>query len=225
MGPPGGLRSPAPDPKPRGAAWKWGIAHAGHARSPKSTAAPSPWDLMQVNPPPPRDQSRINGHRPAHADDHRSGPQTPAGAAEHRSGPQTPAGAAEPDHASAPDPAKLDAERPQARAHERDRIYDDLGHAEWSQRAALVPQAVIGSRTGLGHSLAAAGIDRLRPRRPGGCVSGRHGSRDDRTTTGPRVAGRLRRLVPAGGAASFTPPQRSRSRPMPARSSHGPFVP
>src|SRR5450755_1468589 len=56
MRPPAGLRSPAPDPKPRGAAWKWGITHAGDARSPKSTAAPSPWDLMQVNPPPPRDR-------------------------------------------------------------------------------------------------------------------------------------------------------------------------
>src|SRR5450755_4298134 len=106
---PAGLRSPAPDPKPRGAAWKWGITHAGDARSPKSTAAPSPWDLVQVNPPPPRDQRASN--RPAHADDHRSGSQTPAGAAE-------------PDDASAPDPAKLDAERPQARAHERGRIYD-----------------------------------------------------------------------------------------------------
>src|SRR5450755_838065 len=63
-----------------GAAWKWGITHAGDARSPKSTAAPSPWDLMQVNPPPQRDQRASTATAPVHADDHRSGPQTPAGA-------------------------------------------------------------------------------------------------------------------------------------------------
>src|SRR5450755_1408710 len=139
MRPPGGLRSPAPDPKPRGGSLEMGnnacrscaitqihggALTLGSDAGQSATAARS---------------ARINDHRPAHADEHRSGPQTPAGAAE-------------PDDASAPDPAKLDAERPQARAHERDRIYDDLGHAEWSQRAALVPQAVIGSRTGLGHS-------------------------------------------------------------------------
>src|SRR5450755_841514 len=63
--------------------------------------------------------ARINRHRPAHADDHRGGPQPPAGAAE-------------PDDASAPDPANLDAERPQARAHERDRIDDGDHSVQWS---------------------------------------------------------------------------------------------
>jgi hypothetical protein len=73
--------------------------------------------------------ARINGHRPAHADDHRSGPQPPAGAAE-------------PDDASAPDPAKLDAERLQARAHERDRVYDgDLLGRRFRKCPAFAPAA------------------------------------------------------------------------------------
>src|SRR5450755_71265 len=114
MGPRAGLRSPAPDPKPRGAAWKWGITHAGDARSPKSTAAPSPWDLVQVDPPPSRDQRASTA----------TVPRTPTITA---AGRRPRAGAAEPDDASAPDPANLDAERPQARAYERGRI-DDGDH-------------------------------------------------------------------------------------------------
>src|SRR5450755_393638 len=46
---PMGAESPAPDPKLREEAWKWGIAHGGGARSPKSHPAASVWDLVQVN--------------------------------------------------------------------------------------------------------------------------------------------------------------------------------
>src|SRR5450755_2171136 len=111
MRPPAGLRSPAPDPKPRGGGLEMGnnacrscaitqihggALTLGSGAGQSATAARS---------------ARINGHRPAHAGDHRSGPQTPAGAAE-------------PDDASASDPAKLDAERPRARAYERGGVYD-----------------------------------------------------------------------------------------------------
>src|SRR5450755_1019720 len=118
MRPRAGFRSPAPDPKPRGAAWKWGITHAGDAITQMDGGALTLGSDAGQSATAAR-SARINDHRPAHADEHRSGSQTPAGAVEHRSGPQTPAGAAEPDHASAPDPAKLDAERPHARAYER----------------------------------------------------------------------------------------------------------
>src|SRR5450755_117981 len=129
MGPRAGLRSPAPDPKPRGAAWKWGITHAGHARSPKSTAPPSPWDLMQVNPPPPRDQRASTA----------IAPRTPTSTAARRGPRQAPPSR---DDASAPDPAKLDAERPQARAYERDRIYDgDLLGGRFRKGPAFAPAA------------------------------------------------------------------------------------